>query len=277
MAHDLSMAAMSQLVTFLMWLKNRGDEYLMQGMYSSACMCYANVHNMETFWLQISPPPAEEWFWTGRSRIYTAFGVPLAINFAIAHLAGGDGHRFGTVRVRGTHMNFHFGALLICSAGGSMLMPERLMEFVIVVTLYDILVQDCGQAKYNSNLGYIRDTWEENHGQDESIDLSLGLGPVYKIVERLLDPTGEKMSMAESVEELKAVARSVAIIAPLKWALTEDMFSPDIQHDLSFLATVKHLPGEIVESDGYDYEIPGFDDVPDDVIENGEERMRYLM
>jgi hypothetical protein len=277
MTHDLSMAAMSRSVTFLMWLKNRGDEYLMQDMYSTACMWYANVHNLETFWLQTSPLPAEEIYWTERSRMFTAFGVALAINLAIAHMAGGDGHRFGAVRVRGTQINFHFGAMFLCSAGGSTLMPRRLMELTIVVVLYNILVQNCAHSGYISNLEFIRKTWEEEHGQDNSLNLSLGLDPVYKTVKRLLGPNNDEISISEGMGELKFAARSVATVAPLKWALSEDMFSPDIQHDLSFLAKVKFLPGEIVESEGYDFEIPGFDEPPDDVGENGEDGMRYLM
>jgi hypothetical protein len=217
---DLSMAAMSRSVTFLMWLKNRGDDYLMQGMYSSATMCYNSVCDMEMFWLKTSPLPEQEIFWTLTGAIYTAFGAALAINVAIAHMAG-DAHRSGAVRVRG---------------------------------------------------------WEEEYDEDRSCDLSLDLGRVYETVQRLVGPNKDKISMSEGLEGLKIAARSVATTSPLKWAASESMFSRGIQHDLSFLATVKVLPGTVVESvKGYVFGICAFNPSTEEGLQNGEDEMRYLM
>jgi hypothetical protein len=141
MTYDLSMAAMSRSVTFLMWLKNRGDDYLMEGLYSSASMCYDTVCSMETFWLKTSPLPAQRTFWTESSTIFGAFGVALVINSVITYMAG-DGNGFGAVRVRGTTMQSHHGALLLSSAAGLTLESERSMELNIVAQLYIVQAQD---------------------------------------------------------------------------------------------------------------------------------------
>jgi hypothetical protein len=141
MTYDLSMAAMSRSVTFLMWLKNRGDDYLKEGLYSSASMCYDTVCSMETFWLKTSPLPAQRTFWTESSTIFGAFGVALVINSVITYMAG-DGNGFGAVRVRGTTMQSHHGALLLSSAAGLTLESERFMELNTVAQLYIVQAQD---------------------------------------------------------------------------------------------------------------------------------------
>jgi hypothetical protein len=97
-------------------------------------------------------------------------------------------------------------------------------------------------------------------------------------VERLLDPSEDELSMAEGIEELKIAARSVATVAPLKWAASERMFSRCIQHHLSFLATVKLLPGSDIENaKGYAFEIPSFDQPTEEALQGGEDEMRYLI
>jgi hypothetical protein len=97
-------------------------------------------------------------------------------------------------------------------------------------------------------------------------------------VERLLDPSEDELSMAEGIEELKIAARSVATVAPLKWAASESMFSRCIQHHLSFLATVKLLPGSDIENaKGYAFEIPSFDQPTEEALQGGENEMRYLI
>jgi hypothetical protein len=276
MTYDLSMAAMSRSATFLMWLKNRGDDYLMEGMYFSASMCYDTVCNMETFWLKTSPLPAQRTFWTESSTIFGAFGVALEINSAIAYMAG-DGNGFGAIPVRGTTMQSHYGALLLSSAAGLTLGSERFMELNIVIQLYIVLAQDPTDAIYISSITDIRECWEEDYDQDGFYDLSCGLGSVYKTVERLLDPSEDERSMAEGIEELKIAARSVATVAPLKWAVSESMFSHCIQHDLSFLATVKLLLGSDIENaKGYAFEIPAFDQPTEEALQGGEDEMRYL-
>jgi hypothetical protein len=56
------------------------------------------------------------------------------------------------------------------------------------------------------------------------------------------------------------------------------MLSGCIQHDLSFLATIKLFPGPEIESaKGHAFEIPAFNWPSDDALQIGENKMRYLL
>jgi hypothetical protein len=107
----------------------------------------------------------------------------------------------------------------------------------------------------------------------------LQLHMYYRIFgDGVLDPSEDKMSMSEGIEELKIAAHSVATVAPLKWAVSESMFSRCIQHDLLFLATVKSLPDfEFENGKGYAFEIPAFDRPTEEALQYGEDEMRYMI
>jgi hypothetical protein len=274
MNQKLSIEVMGEVIASLMWLKHRGDEYLTQGFYSNAYMCYSSACILEKNWLKIAPPPLDVRFWTFDSCIFVTFVVALQYNMAIAEIAGGLD--LGSTHFSRMSIYTCYGMLGILSGGGTFLVDERYAELSIAAHIYEILTELPDNVYH---LTSIEEIWEAYYDIDDHSDLSSGLGLLYQTVKRLNNVGHTPTSHPESLAELKAAAaRGFAGVSPLKWAMTENKVPKPLQELVKFLPRAQLLPGGTVENPGsYSFEIPIFRQPTDEQRLNGEEHPRYIM
>jgi hypothetical protein len=276
MGKRLSKRLKWQVIGNLMLLKHKGDGYLRQGLYTSAFICYLDAHTLETGWLKMAPPPAEDKFWTSRNFLYHHLGMCMAFNKAIAYLAGDFFESASLFR----HLRIaeYWVTLSSCYAIDDTVSANRFLELTIVAVVYEILT-DSWLSRHDplNLLQSIAHIFSDESSKDAKDHLiAKGLGPLLEAIERF---SGQVSILDhEQEEELETLARSLRCIAPLQWAIHEDDIPLPLREQIEFLPKIKLLPEWVVENphgSWFDFSLYSERTVETEVL--GETGSRYLI